>query len=391
MEKYNKMAENFLKEMIPYQTVNKPGNEKPLARFIADQLEAEGFAVEIQEIAENRANVVARMGDSDRKVILSGHLDVVPAGDGWSVEPFAVTEQEGKLYGRGTCDMKGGIAAMMAAAIKIKREGRLADAELVLAFVADEEIDGTGTKHFAAGFEKGRDNLVVLGEPTGNQIFVAHRGVVRLRIVIKGRQCHSGCPGDGINALTMMGRFLVGVDRLNQKKQGLVQPILPAPTVAATRAGGGIRDNVVPGTAEVILDFRTVPGDTAKMLMAETDALLNEALEGMGGTWTIEPFIDVLPGMTPVHADSVQVARAAYRNACNADAHIGYFAACCDMSCFTSHGFDTIIMGPGDIAQAHTLDEYVEREQLSMAVSIYEQIVLEFQSRGEGRGHDKEI
>lgn len=384
METYDKMAEHLLREMVPYQTVNEPGNEKPLAGFIAGRLEAEGFAVEIQEIAENRANVVARIGDSDRKVILSGHLDVVPAGDGWSVEPFMVTEQEGRLYGRGTCDMKGGIAAMMAAAIKIKREGRLADAELVLAFVADEEINGTGTKHFAACFEKGRDNLVVLGEPTENQIFVAHRGVVRLRIAIKGKQCHSGRPEDGINALTMMGRFLVEVERLNQKKQGLIQQILPPPTVAATRAKGGIKDNVVPGTAEVVLDFRTVPGDTAEALMAETDAVLNKALEGMGVTWTIEPFIDVLPGMTPVHADSVQVARAAYRNVCNTDAGIGYFTACCDMSCFTAHGFDTIIMGPGDIAQAHTLDEYVEREQLSMAVLIYEQIILEFQSRRRG-------
>lgn len=384
MEKYDKMAEKFLREMVPYQTVNEPGNEKPLALFIAGQLEAEGFAVEIQEIAENRANVVARLGASDRKVILSGHLDVVPAGDGWSVEPFVVAEQKGRLYGRGTCDMKGGIAAMMAAAIKIKREGSLADAELVLAFVADEEIDGTGTKFFAKSFEKGSDNLVVLGEPTENQIFVAHRGVVRLRVAIRGRQCHSGRPEDGINALTMLGKFLVEVDRLNQKKRELVQPILPAPTVVVTRAKGGIKDNVVPGDAEVILDFRTVPGDTAEKLIAETNEVLNRALGDMGGTWTIEPFIDVLPGMTPTDADSVQVAKAAYRNVCNTDARIDYFTACCDMSCFTSHGFDTIIMGPGNIAQAHTLDEYVEQEQLSMAVSIYEQIVLKFQSKGKG-------
>lgn len=381
MEKYEKMAEDFLRRMVPYRTVNEPGNEKPLAECIADILKTEGFTTEIQDIAVNRANVVARIGNSDRKVILSGHLDVVPAGAGWDMEPFVVTERAGRLYGRGTCDMKGGIAAMMAAAIKIKREGTLKDAELTLAFVADEEINGTGTKCFVKNFRKGSSNLTVLGEPTENQIFIAHRGVVRLRIVIKGRQCHSGRPEDGINALTMMGRFLVEVERLNQKKQHFVQPILPAPTVAATRAGGGIKDNVVPGEAEIVLDFRTVPGDTAEKLMAETNAMLDQALRDMGGAWTVEPFIDVLPGLTPIDAESVQIAKSAYRKACNADPRVDYFTACCDMSCFTSHGFDTIILGPGHIAQAHTLDEYVEKNQLSMAVSIYEQIVLEFQSK----------
>lgn len=384
MNRYDKMAEDFLRQMVPYQTVNEPGNEKPLAEFIADILKAEGFSTEIQVIAANRANVVARLGNSDRKVILSGHLDVVPAGAGWSMDPFVVTEQADRFYGRGVCDMKGGIAAMMAAAIKIKREGTLKDTELALAFVADEEINGLGTKYFVNHFEKGVDNLTVLGEPTENQIFIAHRGVVRLRVSIKGRQCHSGRPEDGINALTMMGRFLVEVERLNQEKQRLLQPILPAPTVAATRASGGIKDNVVPGDAQIILDFRTVPGDTAEKLATETYGILDKALGGMGCTWTVEPFIDVLPGLTPADAESVQVAKAAYQKACSEKPHVGYFTACCDMSCLTSHGFNTVIMGPGNIAQAHTLDEYVEKEQLSMAVSIYEQIVLEFQSRKSG-------
>ena len=160
---------------------NAPGNERPLAEYIADILKKEGFAVEVQKVAENRANVIASIGESERNLILNGHLDVVPSGSGWNTAPFRVTEKEGRFYGRGTCDMKGGLAAMMAAAIKVKRENTLGNKNLVLAFVADEEIHGTGTKYFAKHFKKGQQNIVVIGEPTQNEIHVAHRGVVRDR------------------------------------------------------------------------------------------------------------------------------------------------------------------------------------------------------------------
>ena len=161
MKEYGKMAVRLMKDMVKFDTSNAPGNERPLAEYIADILRQEGFEIEVQVVAENRANMIASFGQSDRNLILNGHLDVVPPGSGWNCAPFCVTEKEGRFYGRGTCDMKGGLAAMMAAAIKVKRENALGNKNLVLAFVADEEIDGTGTKYFAKHFNcMGADTLV---------------------------------------------------------------------------------------------------------------------------------------------------------------------------------------------------------------------------------------
>lgn len=370
------MAVQLMEGLVKFDTSNAPGNERPLAEYIADILQKEGFSVEIQEVAENRANVVASMGVSDRSLILTGHLDVVPPGSGWKEEPFRVTEKEGRFYGRGTCDMKGGLAAMMAAAIKVKRENTLGNKNLVLAFVADEEIDGTGTKYFAKHFKKGRQNIVVIGEPTQNKIHVAHRGVVRLRVGIYGKQCHSGRPCEGVNALTLLGRFLVEVEGWNQRKQKLIQPILPPPTVAATTAAGGVKDNVIPGYAEAVLDFRTVPGDTAEKLAEETETLLKRIFETENVSWTIEKYIDVAPGMTDPKAGSVKIAQQAYRRLGWPETEVTYFSACCDMSCFLAEGFDAILCGPGSLAQAHVADEYIERQQLEDAVDFYESYIL---------------
>ena len=376
MKEYGQMAVRLMKDMVKFDTSNAPGNERPLAEYIADILRQEGFEIEVQVVAENRANMIASFGQSDRNLILNGHLDVVPPGSGWNCAPFCVTEKEGRFYGRGTCDMKGGLAAMMAAAIKVKRENTLKNKNLVLAFVADEEIDGTGTKYFAKHFKKGQQNIVVIGEPTQNEIHVAHRGVVRLRVGIYGKQCHSGRPCEGVNALTLLGRFLVEVEGWNRRKQKLIQPILPAPTVAATTAGGGIKDNVIPGYAEVVLDFRTVPGDTAEKLAEETDTVLKRIFETENVSWTIEKYIDVAPGMTDTRAESVKIAQRAYGRLGWPEAEVTYFSACCDMSCFLAEGFDAILCGPGNLAQAHVADEYIEKQQLEDAVDFYENYIL---------------
>lgn len=374
MEEYKSLAVQLMGDLVAFDTSNKPGNEQPLAEYIADVLKREGFETELQIVGENRANVVASYGKSEKNLILTGHLDVVPPGDGWQTDPFKAEKKENRFYGRGTCDMKGGIAAMMAAAIQLKREKALQDTKLLLVFVADEEIDGAGTKYFVKHFCKGTQNIVVIGEPTENEIFVAHRGVSRFRVELHGKQCHSGRPQEGINALTMLGKFLVEIDRLNKEKSKIKQAILPPPTVAATVASGGVKDNVIPGLAEVVLDFRTVPGDTASKLGKEVECILEQLFGKENDSWSVDNFIDVAPGMTESDSASVKIAKEAYQMTNEREAKLGYFSACCDMSCFLAAGFDTIICGPGSIAQAHTVDEYIEIDQLKKAVELYKNL-----------------
>lgn len=376
MDTYAGLALEYLKDIVGYDTSNAPGNELPLARYVADVLGREGIRVEVHDIGGNRGNIVGFLGSGNRKLILNGHLDVVPAGEGWTTEPFCLLERGGRMYGRGVCDMKGGIACMMAAAVRTKRESLLpSDAQLVLAFVADEEIDGLGAIDFINTFEKGVQNTVIIGEPTKNQILIAHRGTTRQRIRITGRQCHAGRPADGLNALTYMGRFLVRIDEENHARQARIQPLLPAPSVAATLAHGGTKDNIVAGNAEIVLDFRTVPGDTAEGLMNRTNTIMRELAAGTDLKWDVATFIDMPPAVTDAAAQSVQTAKQAYANVFGHEAELGCFAACCDMPRFRVAGFDTIIFGPGCIEQAHVADEFLDVDYVRGAVDFYSEYI----------------
>lgn len=378
MTDYRALARSFLEELVAFDTVNPPGSEQPLAQRIAAILSSYGFATQVETVAPNRANVMASCGESDRKLILNGHLDIVPPGEGWRHPPFAVTQENGRLYGRGACDMKGAIACMMAAAVQAKEEGLIGDQQLILLFVADEEIDGLGTKAFVRRFEKGTRNWVVIGEGTQNQVHVAHRGVVRLRVLVNGRQCHAGQPEKGINANTLMARFALAVDQLNRDMQRREQPVLPPPSISLTRMNGGIKDNVVAGSCEAILDIRTVPGDTAAKLVDEVNAILRGLFGGEEGvSWQVEPFIDVLPGMLePTHPLVLKTIEASEK-ACGRKPQVTYFNGCCDMSCFCAAGFDTLICGPGSLDQAHTVDEYVTQDQFDAAVELYKNLIQE--------------
>ncbi|RRD93718.1 M20 family peptidase [Clostridiales bacterium COT073_COT-073] len=383
MNKYEQLAKEFLQEIIAFETVNPPGAEAVLARRIAEIMEGYGFQTEIQAISEGRANVIIRLGDHPNKIIFNGHLDVVPAGDGWKHQPFAVTEEGGRFYGRGTCDMKGAVAAMMAMAVKLKQENSLKDQELLLVFVADEEVSGQGSKAFTKTFAKGNRNWVIIGEPTSNHIHVGHRGIARLKVTLKGIQCHAGQPARGINANTLMAKFLLEVDALNQRMQDRKQAILPPPNISATKVNGGIKDNVIPGECQAILDIRTVPGDTSQKLIEEVESILSKLFgEEPNISWTVEGYIEVAPGITaPDHA-LVRTAAAAIQKVQAEAAKITYFDGCCDMSYFLESGFEGIICGPGSLDQAHTLDEYLSTDEFYQAIAIYEAIVLETQANG---------
>jgi len=373
--------ENVMKimsDLVEFDTTNKPGNEKPAAQYIASYLKSFGFDVELQEIDDNRANVVARIGCSENKLILTGHLDVVPAGDGWTHTPFRVTEENGRLFGRGVVDMKGAISCMIEAATRVVRDSSMDDLELILLFVADEEIDGLGSKHFLDTYVNGKRNMVVIGEATNNQINIAHRGVVRFKVEIFGKQCHAGQPENGINAITQMAKFIVAIEEENERKKNDKIDILPAPTVAVTGCNGGIKNNIITAYSSCILDFRTIPGEDVQKLQRDLEVILNGLFEGSEVTWKATPFIEVKPAMTPADSDLKLCAEEACKKVLHKEPEVTYFPACCDMSWFSQAGFDALILGPGSIKQAHTIDEYIEISELEKAVEIYKQMILQF-------------
>ncbi|MDO4765436.1 MAG: M20 family metallopeptidase [Eubacteriales bacterium] len=376
MRHYEELAKNFLQELISFETVNPPGREEALARRIAEIMQSYGFDTELQEVESGRCNVIIKLGDHPNKIIFNGHLDVVPSGEGWKNPPFSLTEENGKFYGRGTCDMKGALAAMMAMAVKVKEENTLGNQELLLVFVMDEEVGGNGTRHFAKHFQKGNRNWVVVGEPTRNHIFVGHRGIVRLKVTLEGVQCHAGQPHKGINANVLMAQFILEVEKLNQRMQQRKPEMLPAPNVSVTKLNGGIKDNVIPGECEAILDFRTVPGDTVESLMGEIETILQKLFADKKKIgWKVECYLQTLGGVTSPEHPLVKTVAEATKMVQGKEPFISYFDGCCDMSLFLEQGLDAIICGPGSLDQAHTVDEYMAVSEFYEAIAIYEEIV----------------
>lgn len=364
------LAVDFLKDLIALETVNPPGNEQIAAAYVARRLAEYGIAADVVETAPGRANVVSRRTPGQGPVVLlTGHLDVVPVSNDWQTPPFAAVEKEDRIFGRGACDMKGGIAAMMAAAVWSKVQGK-ETRPFQLAFVFDEEIYGEGTRTFLKNFQE--ECFAVIGEPTENQIHIAHRGAIRFRIRVRGRSCHAGSPEAGINAIENMARVVEAVRRVNEKLKQRKHPILPPPTLCATMIQAGTKDNIVPDLCELVVDGRPGEGDTVESLQnairAETEA--GGGLQD-GAEVTFEPYINVVAGSVNMDSAIVQWAGDCYRRCFQQDPVVTCFPACCDLSQFTAAGHQAILYGPGSIAQAHTTNEFVTLEQLEKAFAFY--------------------
>lgn len=379
MDRYYALADQFLKDLVAFPSVNS--GEKPVAEYVSGVMSQYGFRTEVQDIAEGRANVVAVCGQSDNQVIFTGHLDVVPPGDSWETgDPFALTEKDGKLYGRGACDMKGGIAAMMAAAICVAERDEIGDCELRLVFVADEEVDGLGSQYYVANNRSAARTITVIGEPTMLEATIAHRGVTRFKVTINGRQCHSGIPREGINAIYQMARFCLAVEEFDRSRQSMDCGILPPPNMTATIARSGLKENAVPGTSEVILDCRTVPGETVDSLRASIVEILEKLFAGTEVTYEVSDFINVTPSSVKEDGRVCTVVKDAFRAAFGEEAVVTYFKGCCDMSYFCKAGFtETLLCGPGSMDQAHIVDEYIAIDQLHAAVDLYAEVVRQAQ------------
>ncbi len=375
-EKYYKLAEDFLRKLVSYPTVN--GDELPLAKAVAEIMDGYGFTTEVADFGGNRGNALIDYGDSDNLLLFNGHLDVVPAGEGWDTDPFVLTEKDGdgKLYGRGSCDMKAGIAAFMAAAIKAKDEDRVKNCKLRMVLVADEEIDGIGAQYYTDNTPPSAKTIVVIGEPTEFQMQIAHRGVTRFKVTIEGKQVHSGMPWDGINAIEMMALLVGKVAAFDRSRRGVKVGILPPPTMTCTVLNSGVKENVVPGIATLLIDCRTVPGDTKETLGAELDKMLKELFEGTEVKYSVECFISLEPSETEPDSRVCRLMGEAIKRVTGEDGVITFFNACCDMPYFKRRGYDdALLCGPGSLAQAHAPNEFVTRDQLRKGVDIYGELI----------------
>lgn len=361
----------ILRRLIAINTVNPPGREEAAAEYLAGLLRSYGFCCEVQELGDGRANLIAWMGeDEGPELILNGHLDVVPAIGRWETDPFEAVFQDGKIYGRGTADMKGGIAAMCEAAIRVAEKGGPGRGRLKLVFVADEECSNLGTLSCMKTLRPG--SCAIIGEPTELRVAIAHRGVSRDYVDLLGKARHAALPRRGENAVTMGAKAVLAIQGINKELEARNHEVLPPPGIAVTMVQGYEKDNIVPGRVRLLLDFRILPGMSHEEVCEILKAGLNRA--GIEGYELVPHFY--MPGGEISSGDDFvrqcmevreQVLGERQEKPCA-------FDASCEQCFLAGQGVRTVICGPGSLNEAHTVGEFVREEQIRQAADFYEAV-----------------
>ncbi|MGO9487072.1 MAG: M20 family metallopeptidase [Rhodomicrobium sp.] len=360
-------------ELIRFETVNPPGNEAPCARYLGRILEAAGFETRLVQMAPDRENLIARIGGSGGKLPLAftGHMDVVPLGAlPWSADPFGGAIADGRIYGRGSSDMKSGVAAIVSAVVKLAPKlGSTPGA--VLAITADEEVGCKGGKFMRDNGVLPPAGALIVGEPTANRLLAGHKGTFWVEGTAKGVTAHGSMPEEGVNAVYKAARAVLALAELDFSAGA--HPLLGRPTLSVGWLRGGINTNSVPDEARFGLDIRLVPGVDPQALIERLEkATAGEVTFEVKGknapVWTdpAEPWIaglaDIVHSVTGV-ASSIGGANF-YTDAGELKPGMG--------------DPPTVILGPGEPAQAHQTDEYCLISRVEEAEAIYAEAIAQW-------------
>jgi acetylornithine deacetylase len=317
-------------------------------------------------------------------LLFEAHMDTVP-GDSMGERAWRPEVRDGRLYGRGSCDTKGSLAAMLVALeLLLARRGEL-NMHVALLATVDEELQFTGIRHFVDSDE--RVEAAVVGEPTDLRVVIAHKGCLRVRVSTLGRAAHSARPEVGINAIDHMADVLYALRGLQERLPARQHPLVGSPTLSVGIIEGGTGVNVVPDRCTIDVDRRTIPGEGMESALAEIDALLADVRRSRPDV-RLElspPTTEDWPLDTPVDAAVVQAAQAACRALGRPDALLGVPYSTDASKLWALREVPSIVLGPGSITQAHTADEFVPVAHLSAAAEIYERTALELSEQLSGR------
>jgi acetylornithine deacetylase len=351
-------------------------SNRPVAERLAGWLGELGFRCELLPLpgTDDKVNLLATMGQGPGGLVLAGHLDTVPFDEGaWRSDPFRLTERDGRLYGLGTADMK----SFLALAIEAAREfaGRPLRQPLVILGTADEEISLEGARALAAA---GRPQArhAVIGEPTGMKPVRIHKGNLAERIRVLGHSGHASNPGLGLNAVEGMHRVLQALLAFRDElAQGRQSPLFTVPhgTLNPGCIHGGDAPNRIPACCELRVDLRFLPGTDLAALRGEMRQRADAALAG--SAYRVE-FDSLYPGCPAFETP----ATAAIVKAC--EELTGHEAGAVDFATegaiFNSMGMETVVLGPGDIAQAHQPDEFLSLDRVDPTVLLLRQLISRF-------------
>jgi acetylornithine deacetylase/succinyl-diaminopimelate desuccinylase-like protein len=367
----------LLRELIAIPSVNPSlaveGDPSAGEARMATHLELlgrkHGLEVESLEVLPGRPNVLLRLlpsGRVNRRILLAPHLDTVRA----TSDQLKPRTKGDRIHGRGACDTKGCVAAMVAAVLNLARErSRPANTEIIFAGLVDEEYKQLGSRHLAASGLKA--DLAIVGEPTRLKVVTAHKGDLWLRLFTRGKAAHGATPHLGRNAVHMAAKVVELLEGPYAKSlRQRSHPLLGQPTINVGAIAGGCQPNIVPDVCEIQADRRTLPGESPASVMRELRALFREA--GLMVRMEDQKGLDCLPLETDPAIPLVgELMRAA---GVRKPVGVHYF---CDASVLSAGGIPSVVFGPGDIAQAHTVDEWISIRSLESATAILRQFLGE--------------
>lgn len=372
----------LLARLVSFDSTSRNSN-LPIADFLCGYLDRPGIRIEQNPSADGtKANVVARIGPEpagDRRgLVLSGHMDVVPAEeDGWRNDPFYLADEGDRWTGRGSCDMKGFLA--LAANLAMEARPDRFHAPLALVFTYDEEVGTLGAKRLTESFPEAAalPRSAIIGEPTSLRVARTHKGHFKLRITLHGVSAHSGYPHLGVNAIEPAGRVIVALARLRQELEGEAPPnreLFPEVPFVPLNVGtvhGGSAINVVPDRAIVELGVRPLPGLASEELIERVSRAVREAAR------PFEPDVELLSDSPPLLLDE---ASPIHRHLCslvgqNAGSSVSFAT---DAGWLQRLGMDCAIFGPGSIEVAHKPNEFLPKDEFAAARGLLERTIRHF-------------
>jgi acetylornithine deacetylase len=351
------------------------GNRHLIDR-LAEWLTDAGFRVEIMELPNqpDKANLIATLGTGPGGLVLSGHTDTVPYDAGrWRRDPFGITEENGRLYGLGTSDMKSFLALALEAARGLSAKDM--QQPLTLLATADEESSMSGARALVqAGRPLGR--YAVIGEPTSLRPVRLHKGVMNEAVRLKGQPGHASDPALGNSALEgmheVMGEILAWRQELQLRHHHSAFAV-PVPTINLGHIHGGDNPNRICGDCELLLDLRVLPGLKVEELRAQLSSRVAQVAERRGLGWEVAPLFEAIPpAETPAAAAIVLASEALTGHVAEA---VGFGT---EAPFLNQLGLETVILGPGNLAQAHQPDEYLELARIPPTLELLRALIRRF-------------
>ncbi|MFD1927945.1 M20 family metallopeptidase [Sporosarcina siberiensis] len=372
-----------------YRENDPEANETKVALYVAQYLRDIGIETYIEEVVPGRPNVIGIVdsGKPGKTLLFEGHTDVVTEGDInlWTHDPFEAEIVDGRMYGRGTNDTKGNLACMITAVHSLMQDKETFSGKIILCIPVDEEGLMLGIKHFIQqGWADGVDGAIIC-EPEENNVCIAQRGALRIRVDIYGKMAHGAISWSGINPNWRLARLIVELEKLEKTEQDRFgeDPYLKwpsiTPTIIQSPAKGDAQINVIPGQCMMTLDIRTVPAQDHDELVSKINTIMDELKKNDADFNAELTILDNRPStITPKEDPVVQAIYEAVQSVTGEEPIYNGVPGATDGTFLHMHGIPIVTIGAGDRDIPHQINEYIDIEELAVTTAIYRDAALRF-------------